>query len=125
MISLRVCVGGAVPLIKGVVAGLLGAALLAGCGGSDDRAAEQAPPTDETISVGTINGTAPTWVAVNEVHFDKQSTEVLDDDDLPTTVEALKLGMQVEIEATGVNRNSAVGQAARIAFGSAGVGPTK
>lgn len=122
MFSLRVCVDGARPMIKSVMTGMLGAALLAGCGGSDDGAAAQAPPTIETISVGTISGTAPTWVAVNEVQFNKETTEVLDDDDQPTTVEALKLGMQVEIEASAVNRNTGEARAGRVAFGSAVVG---
>jgi hypothetical protein len=120
MFSLRVSVGSG---INGVLAGLLGAALLAGCGGSDEGVSD--PAEEGTVSVGTIHGTAPTWIDVNEVRFDKQVTEVLDDDDRPTTVEALKLGMQVEVEAAAVNRNSAVAQAARIAFGSAVVGPVE
>jgi len=109
--------------INGVLAGLLGAALLAGCGGSDESVSDSVG--DASVSVGTIHGTAPTWIDVNEVRFDKQVTEVLDDDDRPTTVEALKLGMQVEVESAAVNRNNAVAQAARVAFGSTVVGPVE
>jgi hypothetical protein len=112
-------------MIKGLAAGLLGAALLAGCGGTDDGAPGEAPSAAQSVSVGTIHGTAPTWIDVNEVRFDKQTTEVLDDDDQPTTVESLKLGMQVEVEAAAANRNGAVARAARIAFGSAVVGPVE
>lgn len=113
------------PMIKGMAAGLLGAALLAGCGGSDEGTAGDASAAAESVSVGTIHGTAPTWIDVNEVRFDKQTTEVLDDDDQPTTVEALKLGMQVEVEAAAAKGNNAVAQAARVAFGSAMVGPVE
>lgn len=134
MFSLRVCVGSG---IKGVLAGFLGTALLAGCGGSDESVPVPAGDATASVSVGTIHGTAPTWIDVNEVRFDKQATEVLDDDDQPTTVEALKLGMQVEVESAAVNRdgaeaqaaagngNNAVAQAARVAFGSAVVGPVE
>lgn len=133
MFSLRVCGNGSMPMIKGMAAGLLGTALLVGCGGSDDSATGVAPSVAESVSVGTIHGTAPTWIDVNEVRFDKQTTEVLDDDDQPTTVEALKLGMQVEIEAAAAGDNvaaaargnNAAAKAARVAFGSAVVGPVE
>jgi hypothetical protein len=123
MFTLRASVGSG---IKTVLAGLLGAALLvAGCGdgGGDEAVPEPVPAGGGSVSVGTIEGTAPTWVDVNDVRFDKQATEVLDEDDQPTTVEALKLGMQVEIEARAVDRPNAAGRAARIAINSSVVGP--
>ncbi|HET7867182.1 MAG TPA: DUF5666 domain-containing protein [Burkholderiaceae bacterium] len=111
--------------MKGVAVGLLGAVLLAGCGGSDDSTTGDSPVVAESVSVGTVHGTAPTWIDVNEVRFDKQTTEVLDDDDQPASVGDLKLGMQVEVAAAAAKGNKAVARAARVAFGAAVVGPVE
>ena len=125
MISTRVGLSGARPMIKGVLAGLIGAALLAGCGGSEDDESAISEPVQteaQNLSIGTVEGTADTWVAVNGVRFDKQTTEVVDEEGEPVSVEALQIGMQVEVAANAVNRNNGVGAAARIAFGTAALG---
>lgn len=125
MFSMRFCGNDSMLKIKGVAVGLLGAVLLAGCGGSDDSTTGDSPVVAESVSVGTVHGTAPTWIDVNEVRFDKQTTEVLDDDDQPASVGDLKLGMQVEVAAAAAKGNKAVARAARVAFGAAVVGPVE
>lgn len=122
MMSTTRSLGKSRPMIRGVLVGLLGAVLLAGCGGSDDDEPALSDPvqTDaQNLSIGTVEGTADTWVAVNGVRFDKQSTEVVNEEGEQVSVEALQIGMQVEVAANAVNRNNGVGAAARIAFGTA------
>lgn len=125
MMSTTRSLGKSRPMIRGVLVGLLGAVLLAGCGGSDDDEPALSDPvqTDaQNLSIGTVEGTADTWVAVNGVRFDKQSTEVVNEEGEQVSVEALQIGMQVEVAANAVNRNNGVGAAARIAFGTAALG---
>jgi len=103
-------------------AGVLGAALLAGCGGNDsDTAAPAQTPT--SVSAGTVTGFTANAVIVNGMQYDKRAAQILDDDDTATAASALKLGMQVEIQCTSVNQIRSVGLAGRIAFGAAVVGP--
>ncbi|HET7863578.1 MAG TPA: DUF5666 domain-containing protein [Burkholderiaceae bacterium] len=102
-------------------AGLLGAALLAGCGGNDSDTAAPAAPA--SVSAGTVTGFTSSAVIVNGMQYDKSAAKVLDDDDNAVAASALKLGMQVEIQCTEVNRVRGVGRAGSIAFGAAVVGP--
>lgn len=104
-------------------AGLLGAALLAGCGGNDSDTAAPTPTSTASVSAGTVVGFTASAVVVNGMQYDKSSATILDDDDNVTTASALKLGMQVEIQCTEVNQARHVGRAGRIAFGAAVVGP--
>jgi hypothetical protein len=103
--------------------GLLGAALLAGCGGSDSDTATPAPTASASVSVGTVTGFTSGAVIVNGMQYDRSAAKVLDDDDNPASASALKLGMQVEIQCTEVNSIRGVGRAGNIAFGAAVVGP--
>lgn len=104
-------------------AGLLGTALLAGCGGNDSDTAAPTPTSTASVSAGTVVGFTASAVVVNGMQYDKSSATILDDDDNVTTASALKLGMQVEIQCTEVNQARHVGRAGRIAFGAAVVGP--
>lgn len=104
-------------------AGLLGTALLAGCGGNDSDTAAPTPAPTASVSAGTVAGFTASAVVVNGMQYDKSSATILDDDDNVTTASALKLGMQVEIQCTEVNQARHVGRAGRIAFGAAVVGP--
>lgn len=121
MFSIRVRNG--IPGLLNVAwAGLLGAALLAGCGGNDSDAAAQTPTTTPSVSAGTVTGFTSSAVIVNGMQYDKSAAKVLDDDDNVIAASALKLGMQVEIQCTEVNQTRNVGRAGRIAFGAAVVG---
>lgn len=122
MFSIRV--RNAIPgLLAMAWAGLLGAALLAGCGGNDSDTAAPTPAPTASVSAGTVAGFTASAVVVNGMQYDKSSATILDDDDNVTTASALKLGMQVEIQCTEVNQARHVGRAGRIAFGAAVVGP--
>lgn len=117
MFSVKIRVNSGMPVIKGVMAGLFGMALLAGCGGSEEDASVQEPAA-ESASVGTIDDTGSNSVLISEAQLDLQTAEALDDDDQPATV----AGMQVEIETATAGNNGAVERAARVAFGTAVVG---
>lgn len=122
MFSIRV--RNAIPgLLAMAWAGLLGTALLAGCGGNDSDTAAPTPTSTASVSAGTVVGFTASAVVVNGMQYDKSSATILDDDDNVTTASALKLGMQVEIQCTEVNQARHVGRAGRIAFGAAVVGP--
>lgn len=103
-------------------AALLGATLLAGCGGSDDEAAP-APQAGADVSAGTITGFSANSIIVNGVQYDKRGAQVLDDDGSVMPAAALKLGMQVEVQSRGNDPRRGVGRAGLIAFGAAVVGP--
>lgn len=99
----------------------LGAALLAGCGGSsDDSGSTQA---SATVTAGTIEGfDSGTSIVVNGLVFDSASAAVVDDDDRSSSRSALKLGMEVEIQSARAATSSRSASATKIAFSSALVG---
>ena len=121
MFSLRAR-NGTPGLLNVAWAGLLGVALLAGCGGNDSDTAA-ASSGRATVSTGTVTGFTSQAVLVNGKQYDKSSAQVLDDDGNVTSKSALKLGMQVEIQVAELNQVRGVGRAGRIAFGAAVVGP--
>jgi hypothetical protein len=93
---------------------MLGAAmLLVACGGGG--AAPAAPVLGKTTT-GTISGFGS--VIVNGVRFDDRTATVVGDDEAASSNNELKLGMEVEIQS---DKDS--GQASRIAYGSALLGP--
>ncbi|HET7866124.1 MAG TPA: DUF5666 domain-containing protein [Burkholderiaceae bacterium] len=115
------------PAIKAVLVGLFGVALLAGCGGSEEDTAGKDPGV-ESVSVGTIEDIEPLSVLIHESQLDAQTAEALDDGDEPMAVEASRLGVQmrdVEVQAALARPDDAVERAARIAFGTAVVGPVE
>ncbi len=108
-------------------------ALLAACGGGGgDIAATAAAATESAASYtqGPISGFGS--VIVGGVRFDDSAAAVADEDGNALERGALKLGMQVEVDASKVERPSAAAGAAsapatavatRIRFGSEIVGP--
>lgn len=121
MSSVRVKVDGMTQMTRWALAGFVGMALLAGCGGSEEDVS--APATGiESAVVSTIDNTEPTSAMVSEAQLDTQTAEALDDGDQPIVVEAAQAGMQVEIEPASTGRGNLVERAARIAFGTAVVG---
>ncbi|MEK8032565.1 DUF5666 domain-containing protein [Ideonella sp. DXS29W] len=105
---------------------LLMAAVLAACGGggggSDSTGTTPPPPAGtSSFTSGAITGFGS--VIVNGVRFDDSGAEVVDDDGQRHERDELRLGEQVEIEASSIDRASGQGVATRIRFGSEMVGP--
>ena len=100
----------------------LGAALLAGCGGSSDEGSSSTQAS-ATVTAGTIEGfDSSTSIVVNGLVFDSASAAVVDDDDRSSSRSALKLGMEVEIQSAQAATSSRSASATKIAFSSALVG---
>lgn len=121
MFSLRARSGFA-GLINGALAAVLGTALLAGCGGSDSDT-PASTTTSAGVSVGTITGFSGKSVIVNGMAYDQSAAKVVDDDGSTVAASALKVGMQVEVQCSSMDRGLGFGRAANIAFGSAVLGP--
>jgi hypothetical protein len=107
---------------------LLGAALLAACGGGGGDAGTAANPpagggtaTPSSYSQGPISGFGS--VVVGGVRYDDSTAAVTDADGNTSSSTALKLGMQIEVEAGAVDRALGVAIARRIRWGSEVVGP--
>lgn len=100
------------------------AALLVACGGGGGGDTTTPPPqARSSFTSGAISGFGS--VIVNGVRFDDSGAEVLDDDGQRHGSDDLKLGAQVEIEASDVDRAGGHGVATRIRFGSEIVGPVE
>lgn len=93
------------------------AVLLAACGGGGSSPSEQATSYTE----GQITGYGS--IVVNGVRFDDSDATVLDDDDSTGRRSDLKIGMWVEIEGVGVDRDRGVGRALRVRWANEFVGP--
>ena len=108
----------AMRLLTAVLTVLTAAALAVACGGGDKVSGAG------LYAAGTISGFGS--VVVNGVRFDTQAVQVRNDDDEPSSLDALSLGMTVEIESGDVVRpadGSATAHAERIAHGSILLGP--
>jgi hypothetical protein len=101
------------------------AALLAACGGGGGGGGDTTPPpvTAASFTRGAISGFGS--VIVNGVRFDDTGAEVLDDNGQRHSVDDLKLGAQVEVEASEIDRSGGHGVATRIRFGSEIIGPVE
>lgn len=88
----RTWLGGLALLTAGVLA-------LAACGGGGTDAGPQAGATATTYAVGPITGFGS--IIVNGVHYDERQARVSDDDGEVHDRSALKLGMVVEVRASG------------------------
>lgn len=111
------------PLRSVLALGVASAALIA-CGGGGGDAVDTPPPvTTSSFTAGAISGFGS--IIVNGVRFDDSGAEVLDDDGGRHGRDDLKLGAQVEIEASSIDRSSGHGVATRIRFGSEIVGPVE
>ena len=91
--------------------------LAAACGGGGG----DMPPSGSAFTQGTINGFGS--VIVNGIRFDDSTAQVLDDDGQPHSSGDLKLGMNVDVDSSGVDRGTNSAKASRIRFGAAIVGP--
>lgn len=91
--------------------------LLAACGGGGGGPSEA--PTSYTQ--GQITGYGS--IIVNGVRFDDRNAVVVDDDDREGLRDDLKIGMWVEVEASGVDRDRGVGRALRVRWANEFVGP--
>jgi hypothetical protein len=100
-------------------------AALVACGGGGGAAVDVPPPPAATTSftAGAISGFGS--IIVNGVRFDDSGAEVLDDDGHRHGRDDLKLGAQVEIDASSIDRSGGHGVATRIRFGSEIVGPVE
>jgi hypothetical protein len=97
------------------VAGALLLAVACGGGGGD------MPPPNRAFTQGTIMGFGS--VIVNGVRFDDSAAQVTDDDGQLHDKGDLKLGMNVDIDSSGIDRSSNTAKASHIRFGAAIVGP--
>lgn len=109
------------PLRSVLTLGVLSATLIA-CGGGGGAAVDPTPPAAiSSFTAGAISGFGS--IIVNGVRFDDSAAEVLDDDGRRHSRDDLKLGAQVEIEASSIDRSGGHGVATRIRYGSEIVGP--
>lgn len=99
------------------------AALLVACGGGGGDTTTPPPQARSSFTSGAISGFGS--VIVNGVRFDDSGAEVLDDDGNRHGVDDLKLGAQVEVEASDIDRAGGHGVATRIRFGSEILGPVE
>lgn len=98
---------------------LLGVAVLAGCGGTqDDSTNGSQTAATAQAAAGTVSGMSDTWVLLNGIKYNKTSAQVLDDDGQLVSASALQLGMQIDVQASQVDTAKAVGNASNIAFGA-------
>lgn len=110
-------------LRSGLALGVVSAALIA-CGGGGGAAVDTPPPvTTSSFTAGAISGFGS--IIVNGVRFDDSGAEVLDDDGGRHSRDDLKLGAQVEVEASSIDRSGGHGVATRIRFCSEIVGPVE
>ena len=91
--------------------------LAAACGGGGG----DMPPPKQAFTQGTIMGFGS--IIVNGVRFDDSAAQVTDDDGQAHDKGDLKLGMTVEVESSGIDRNSNTAKASHVRFGAAIVGP--
>jgi hypothetical protein len=108
---------GALRAALGAVAGLL---LAAGCGGGGDTSMPSTA-SGRALTQGTITGFGS--IIVNGIRFDDSTAQVFDDDGEAHDRNELKLGMNVEIESTRIDRGSMSAKASRVRFGAQIVGP--
>lgn len=105
------------PWATGLLAVAFTAAFVAGCGGSGGSST-----ANRSFTQGTITGFG-SIILNNNVAFDDTSASVTDDDGVAQDRSALKLGMQVEVEGSQIDKANASATAAKIRFGSEIVGP--
>ena len=96
---------------------LAASVLLAACGGGGGAPSE----TATSYTQGQITGYGS--IIVNGVRFDDRHAVVVDDDDREGLRDELKIGMWVEVEASGVDRDRGVGRALRVRWANEFVGP--
>lgn len=107
------------PTLRAGLAALAALLIAAGCGGGggDNMPATQG----RAFTQGTITGFGS--VIVNGIRFDESAAQVIDDDGRAHDRNELKLGMNVEVESSPIDRRSMSAKASRVRFGAAIVGP--
>jgi len=98
-----------------VLAALL---LVAGCGGGGGG---NTTASGQAFTQGTITGFGS--IIVNGIRFDESMAQVSDDDGQAHDKSELKLGMNVEVESSDIDRMSNSATASHVRFGAAIVGP--
>ena len=107
-----------------LMAGVLGPALLAACGGGGDAGTPVGSATGaQSFMSGPITGLGS--IIVGGVRFDDNSAQVEneDDDSGSHSRSELQLGMMVEVESSSIDDSTSRGKAVRIRFGSELKGP--
>lgn len=108
-------------------AALAGLLSVAGCGGGGGDAGSGVLGTGDatatTYTQGTITGFGS--IIVNGVRFDDRAAQVSDDDGSPHAVDALRLGMRVEIDSGRVDAATASARALAVRFGGLLTGPVE
>lgn len=96
-------------------------AALVACGGGGGDAAGDPPATaGNSVTLGAISGFGS--VIVNGVRFDDSAATVVDDNGSSLGHSALKLGVQVEVEASNIDRSAGSGKATLFRVGSSLLG---
>ena len=101
--------------------GLAALLITAGCGGGGGNDMSTTTAQGRALTQGTITGFGS--IIVNGIRFDDSSAQVTDDDGQARDRSELKLGMNVEIESSRIDRGSSSAKASRVRFGAAIVGP--
>jgi hypothetical protein len=104
--------------IRNSIAAAAALLLAVACGGGGGGGN---PPPNQAFTQGTIMGFGS--VIVNGVRFDDSAAQITDDDGQPHNAGDLKLGMNVDIDSSGIDRSSNTAKASHIRFGAAIVGP--
>jgi len=104
--------------IRNSIAAAAALLLAVACGGGGGGGN---PPPNQAFTQGTIMGFGS--VIVNGVRFDDSVAQITDDDGQPHNAGDLKLGMNVDIDSSGIDRSSNTAKASHIRFGAAIVGP--
>lgn len=108
--------------LAAVIALLLLAAMLPGCGGVDSGGTGQTVENTPTASTGRIAGFGS--VIVNGIRWDDDQATIVDDDGVTHPRTDLQLGMVVEIDGR-LRGSSGQGTASRIQFGPEIAGPVE
>lgn len=103
--------------------------VIAGCGGGGGDAGTTTPAaSDPTVTAtayteGTITGFGS--VIVNGVRFDDSAASISDDDGNKHALDALRLGMRVEVDSGRVDATTASARALAVRFGGQVTGPVE
>ena len=104
--------------LRAGLAALCAVVLAVACGGGSG---DNMNASGRAITQGTITGFGS--VIVNGVRFDDSAAQVVDDDGQAHDNSDLKLGMNVEVESSDIDRGSNSAKASHVRFGAAIVGP--
>ena len=104
--------------IRNSIVALAALLLAVACGGGGGG---NMPPPNRAFTQGTIMGFGS--IIVNGIRFDDSAAQVTDDDGQPHSRNELKLGMNVDVDSSAINRGTNSARAGHVSFGAAIVGP--